>query len=249
MKKKKVGEAMSKEKLYYVPKNDSWHSYEFLEQRQNDPKWRQAFLEAEAQIEREDKKRKRRNFIILLISVPLILIGVMVGLYFYGSSDDEVIPKREISLNDSTGVSTETTAESSTVDTSSIGQVLTTPWGEQVTVLRILSNGERVIKEGYSPSDLNNDGVLTFEELSQVEERANQQPYQQTPQQGQNYYQQQIPQQGQNNQQQQIPQQEQNQQQTPQGNQGVQSNQSNGEQTPSSQETPVQDQQQTPQNQ
>ncbi len=51
----------------------------------------------------------------------------MVGLYFYGSSDDEVIPKREISLNDSTGVS-ETTAESSTVDTSSIGQVLTTPW-------------------------------------------------------------------------------------------------------------------------
>jgi hypothetical protein len=173
----------------------------------------------------------------------------MVGLYFYGSSDDEVIPKREISLNDSTGVSTETTAESSTVDTSSIGQVLTTPWGEQVTVLRILSNGERVIKEGYSPSDLNNDGVLTFEELSQVEERANQQPYQQTPQQGQNYYQQQTPQQGQNNQQQQIPQQEQNQQQTPQGNQGVQSNQSNGEQNPSNQETPVQDQQQTPQNQ
>jgi len=104
MKKKKVGEAMSKEKLYYVPKNDSWHSYEFLAQRQNDPKWRQAFLEAEAQIEREDKKRKRRNFIILLISVPLILIGVMVGLYFYGSSDDEVIPKREISLNDYTGV-------------------------------------------------------------------------------------------------------------------------------------------------
>lgn len=43
MKKKKVGEAMSKEKLYYVPKNDSWHSYEFLAQRQNDPKWRQAF--------------------------------------------------------------------------------------------------------------------------------------------------------------------------------------------------------------
>ncbi len=68
-----------------------------------------------------------------------------------------------------------------------------------------------------------------------MEERANQQPYQQTPQQGQNYYQQQTPQQGQNNQQQQIPRQEQNQQQTPQGNQGVQSNQSNGEQNPSNQ--------------
>ncbi len=47
---------MSKEKLYYVPKNDSWHSYEFLAQRQNDPKWRQTFLEAEAQIEEKIKR-------------------------------------------------------------------------------------------------------------------------------------------------------------------------------------------------
>lgn len=240
MKKKKVGEAMSKEKLYYVPKNDSWHSYEFLAQRQNDPKWRQAFLEADALLEQEDKKRKRRNFIILLVSVPLLLILVLVGLYFYGSSDEEAIPKREVSLNDSTSVSTVATDESKTIDTSSVGQVLTTPWGEQVTVLRILSNGERVIKEGYSPSDLNGDGLLTFEELSEVEEKANQgvqQPYQQ-PQQGQNYQQQ--PQQDQNNQ-----------QQTPQDNQqGVQPSQSNGQQTPSNQDGgTTQNQQNTPQSQ
>ena len=132
------------------------------------------------------------------------------------------------------------TDESKTIDTSSVGQVLTTPWGEQVTVLRILSNGERVIKEGYSPSDLNGDGLLTFEELSEVEEKANQgvqQPYQQ-PQQGQNYQQQ--PQQDQNNQ-----------QQTPQDNQqGVQPSQSNGQQTPSNQDGgTTQNQQNTPQSQ
>ena len=241
---------MSKERLFYVEKNDSWHSYEFLAQRKNDPKWRQAFLEADALLEQEDKKRKRRNFIILLVSVPILLILVLVGLYFYGSSDEEAIPKREVSLNDSTSVSTVATDESKTIDTSSVGQVLTTPWGEQVTVLRILSNGERVIKEGYSPSDLNGDGLLTFEELSEVEEKANQgvqQPYQQ-PQQGQNYQQQ--PQQGQNYQQQ--PQQDQNnQQQIPQDNQqGVQPTQSNGQQTPSNQDGgTTQNQQNTPQSQ
>lgn len=209
-----------------------------------------SFLEADALLEQEDKKRKRRNFIILLVSVPLLLILVLVGLYFYGSSDEEAIPKREVSLNDSTSVSTVATDESKTIDTSSVGQVLTTPWGEQVTVLRILSNGERVIKEGYSPSDLNGDGLLTFEELSEVEEKANQgvqQPYQQ-PQQGQNYQQQ--PQQGQSYQQQ--PQQDQNnQQQTPQDNQqGVQPSQSNGQQTPSNQDGgTTQNQQNTPQSQ
>lgn len=197
MEKQKVGGAMAKERLFYVERNDSWHSYEFLAQRQNDPKWRAAFLAAETLLEQEDHKRKRRNFIILVVSLPVVLLAVLVGLYFYGSSDDEAIPKREISLNDTTTVSTESsgTAET-TVDTGSVGQVLLTPWGEQVTVLRILSNGERVIKESYSPSDLNNDGVLTFEELSQVEEAANH---------------------GQQNQQ--VPQQENNQQQAPQPSQ------------------------------
>ena len=233
---------MSKERLFYVEKNDSWHSYDFLAQRQNDPKWRKAFLEADALLEREDKKRKRRNFIILLVSVPLLLILVLVGLYFYGSTDEEIVPKREISLNDSTSVSTMPTDASSTVDTSSVGQVLTTPWGEQVTVLRVLTNGERVIKEGYSPSDLNGDGLLTFEELSEVEKKANQGNQQQYQQPQQNYQQQPE----QNYQQQETPQQEQSiQQQTPQENQqGVQPSQSNTQQTPSNQEgTPIQGQQ------
>lgn len=230
-KMKKEGDLMSKERLFHVKKNDSWHSYEFLEQRQNDPKWRQAFIEAYVLLEQEDKKRKRRNFIILVISVPLVLIVGMVGLYFYGSTDEAVVPKRQLSLNDSTSASTIATEASQTVDTSSVGQVLTTPWGEQVTVLRVLPNGERVIKESPSPSDLNNDGVLTFEELSRVEEEANQQQFQ--------------PQGAQNNQQQQqqqkvVPQQEQNnQQQTPAEEQHRdQTNQPNGQPAPSEQGTP-----------
>lgn len=61
------------------------------------------------------------------------------------------------------------TAESTDAAAQGVGAVLTTPWGEQVKVLRILPNGERVISEETSQADINNDGVLTFEELSQTE--------------------------------------------------------------------------------
>ncbi|WP_242704068.1 hypothetical protein [Candidatus Enterococcus moelleringii] len=63
----------------------------------------------------------------------------------------------------------EGTAESTDAAAQGVGAVLTTPWGEQVKVLRILPNGERVISEETSQADINNDGVLTFEELSQTE--------------------------------------------------------------------------------
>ncbi len=226
MEKGKEGETMSKERLFYVKKNDSWHSYEFLAQRKNDPKWRQAFLEAETLLDQEDRRRKRRNFIVLVVTVPVVLLVVLVGLYFYGSADEGTVSKRQVTLNESTTDSTETTESTET----EVGQVLTTPWGEQVTVLRVLANGERVIREGTSESDLNNDGVLTFEELSQAEEAANQ---------NQQYYQQQE----QTNQQP-------SQQQTPQQTEPVQENQQETQpsqtieqQTPATQaETPVQNQ-------
>ncbi|MGX7204348.1 hypothetical protein [Enterococcus pingfangensis] len=222
---------MSKERLFYVKKNDSWHSYEFLAQRKNDPKWRQAFLEAETLLDQEDKRRKRRNFIVLVVTIPVVLLAVLVGLYFYGSTDEGTVSKRQVTLNESTTASTETTAATESTEAAEVGQVLTTPWGEQVTVLRVLANGERVIREGTSESDLNNDGVLTFEELSQAEEAANQA--------NQQYYQQE-----QNNQLQPS------QQQTPQQTETVQENQQETQpsqtieqQTPASQaETPVQNQ-------
>ncbi|MBO1308711.1 hypothetical protein JZO70_21235 [Enterococcus sp. 669A] len=50
-----------------------------------------------------------------------------------------------------------------------VGKTLITPWGEVVEVIRILPNGERVISEETSQADINNDGVLTYEELSQTE--------------------------------------------------------------------------------
>lgn len=182
----KEGEAMSEERLFYVERNDSWHSYEFLARRQHDPKWRQAFIEADALLEREEKKKKRRNFIILLVSVPVVVLGMLVGLYFYGSAGEEAIPQRALSLTEATSSTSTVSAEpTETQDTSSVGEVLVTPWGEHVTVLRVLSNGQRVIQEAPSPSDLNNDGVLTYEELSRVEEEANQQYQQPVTQQGQ----------------------------------------------------------------
>lgn len=56
-----------------------------------------------------------------------------------------------------------------------IGQVLTSPHGHQCIVLRILPNGEQVIKEETSQADYNNDGLLTFEELSRAENELTQQ--------------------------------------------------------------------------
>ena len=60
-----------------------------------------------------------------------------------------------------------------------IGQVVTSPHGHQSTVLRILPNGEMVISEQTSQADYNNDGILTFEELSRAENELTQQAEQQ----------------------------------------------------------------------
>lgn len=67
-----------------------------------------------------------------------------------------------------------TSAEQPKTD-SQVGQVLVSPNGEAVTVLRVLPNGERVISEQTSQADLNNDGILTYEELVQAENDLNKQ--------------------------------------------------------------------------
>ena len=53
--------------------------------------------------------------------------------------------------------------------------MLVSPNGEAVTVLRVLPNGERGISEQTSQADLNNDGILTYEELVQAENDLNKQ--------------------------------------------------------------------------
>ncbi|MGY3751135.1 hypothetical protein [Vagococcus acidifermentans] len=69
---------MSK-RTYYVKKTDTYHTYEFLEERQDDPKWREAFLAA---------RRSRR---LKLFFSFLLLIAVFLGTgywFFYMQNDD-----------------------------------------------------------------------------------------------------------------------------------------------------------------
>ncbi|MFC4771334.1 hypothetical protein [Enterococcus hermanniensis] len=174
---------MSEEQLFYVEKNDSWQTYAFLESRQNDIQWHAAFLDAQALLAQEESQKQRRKFTVLIVAVPVLVLGLMAGVYFYDLGGEPVIPQRTVTLNTAISSSESTTEKSETIDTSSVGQVLVTPWGEQVTVLRVLSNGEHVINENATQSDLNNDGLLTYEELSKVQEEANQQ---QSPQQDYN---------------------------------------------------------------
>jgi len=56
-----------------------------------------------------------------------------------------------------------------------VGKVLVSPNGDAVTVIRVLPNGEHVISEETSQADLNNDGILTYEELVQAENDLNKQ--------------------------------------------------------------------------
>ncbi|MBU5360274.1 hypothetical protein KQI58_04175 [Enterococcus raffinosus] len=78
---------------------------------------------------------------------------------------------------EATQSSTQTTPSSSeeAQKNDQVGQVLVSPNGEAVTVLRVLPNGERVISEQTSQADLNNDGILTYEELVQAENDLNKQ--------------------------------------------------------------------------
>ena len=122
----------------------------------------------------EESRSQRRKFTALIVAVPVVVLGLIVGVYFYGPGGEPVIPQREVTLNTTITSSAVGTEQSETIDTSSVGQVLVTPWGEQVTVLRVLSNGEHVINENATQSDLNGDGILTYEELSKVQEEANQ---------------------------------------------------------------------------
>lgn len=100
-----------------------------------------------------------------------------------------IVPSAEFIEEKNTAATTnsnqQTPSSSETQQASQVGQVLTTPWGEQVTVLRVLPNGERVISEQTSQADLNNDGILTYEELVKSENDLDAQKSQQEPQVGQ----------------------------------------------------------------
>ncbi|HCM85753.1 MULTISPECIES: hypothetical protein [Enterococcus] len=90
-------------------------------------------------------------------------------------SAEVAVPQPSSETNQSAAPATpEASAEQPQKD-DQVGKVLVSPSGAAVTVLRVLPNGERVISEETSQADLNNDGILTFEELSQAENDSNKQ--------------------------------------------------------------------------
>ncbi|MGP5428469.1 hypothetical protein ACTXNW_03320 [Enterococcus malodoratus] len=91
------------------------------------------------------------------------------------TSSEVAVPQPSSETNQSAASETpEASAEQPQKD-DQVGKVLVSPSGAAVTVLRVLPNGERVISEETSQADLNNDGILTFEELSQAENDLNKQ--------------------------------------------------------------------------
>ncbi|WP_251866433.1 hypothetical protein [Enterococcus malodoratus] len=91
------------------------------------------------------------------------------------TSGEVAVPQPSSETNQSAASETpEASAEQPQKD-DQVGKVLVSPSGAAVTVLRVLPNGERVISEETSQADLNNDGILTFEELSQAENDLNKQ--------------------------------------------------------------------------
>lgn len=97
-------------KKYFVQRNGSWHTWKFLQLRQNDPQWREAYLAA--------KKQRRKDAVSGTIISLLVLFLATVGVYFvveiYGNNHPTV---ESPVLTDSSSVVTE---ESSTLDSSTI---------------------------------------------------------------------------------------------------------------------------------
>lgn len=67
-------------KKYYVARNGSWHTWDFLRTRKNEPNWRAAYLEA--------RSKRIRNAILSLF---VLIIAALASLYFLGDTESDVI--------------------------------------------------------------------------------------------------------------------------------------------------------------
>lgn len=74
---------LRRNKTYYVRENGSWHTYEFLKKRQNNPKWRSAYLAAKRQ-------RRRETIISMVILAVVLVVGVNLYNYYYSNSSENV---------------------------------------------------------------------------------------------------------------------------------------------------------------
>lgn len=89
-----------KQKTYYVSRNDSWHTYEFLEKRRMDPKWRDAYFAAKEQ----RKKEMIISVLIILIAFVALAVTFLVVNFYNGKtniggiSETPSISSREVSV-------------------------------------------------------------------------------------------------------------------------------------------------------
>jgi hypothetical protein len=76
---------MARQRTFYVAKNGSWHTLEFLEKRQYDPKYRSAYYEALDILEQE-----RKELVVgLLIIAALIFVAYAYFFHYRGSANEE----------------------------------------------------------------------------------------------------------------------------------------------------------------
>ena len=105
-----------RQRTYYVSKNNSWHTYEFLERRKMDPKWRWAYLSAREQ-------RKKETIICVFLSIVLIVLLAIIFIVFNfysretNTGESTLIPVSSVestleSASSSTKIDTNITQES-----------------------------------------------------------------------------------------------------------------------------------------
>lgn len=60
--------------------NNTYHTFEFLKKRKNDPKWRPQYLERLAEIEKLKSKRESKMiaFLVVVILIELIILGYLM---------------------------------------------------------------------------------------------------------------------------------------------------------------------------
>ncbi|MEO1769242.1 hypothetical protein [Candidatus Enterococcus ferrettii] len=68
-----------KQRTYYVAKNDSWHTYEFLEKRKMNPKWRDAYFAA--------KQQRKREAIICAVLFLIFLVAIITSFILFNFYD------------------------------------------------------------------------------------------------------------------------------------------------------------------
>lgn len=97
-----------KQKTYYVSRNDSWHTYEFLEKRKMNPKWQAAYFAA-----KEQRKKEMIISVLMLLILIVALATTFLVVNFYNGKTDTgggiIETPSEYSIGESTASNSEIT--------------------------------------------------------------------------------------------------------------------------------------------